>query len=272
MFSRGVFRLLLSLVVSVNASTQIDSTGPTKLAAADHNMAKLTIRAMIVDRDLNVKPIPKVVFNLEPTFSHSGSEALTITTGVNGIVEIVVLPARYRISSVRALTFEGRQFSWDLQTTVTSPETIVELSNDNARIIEGVGSSVDDVTAAFKKYRDSVVTVWAEVGAGHGTGFIADSSGLVITNQHVVTTSEYIAVQFDRERMLPAKLLASDSTADVAVLWADFSRIPEAHATPLLNKGEVPAEEGEKVFTIGSPLHQTHLSGAACARKRQDSL
>jgi len=222
-------------------------------------MAKLTIRAMVVDRDLNVKPIPKFVFNLEPTSNHSGSETLTITTGVNGIGEIGVLPARYRISSVRALTFEGKQFSWDLQTTVTSPETVVELSNDNARIVEGAGSPVDDVTAAFKKYRDSVVTVWAEVEAGHGTGFIADPSGLVVTNQHVVTTSEYIAVQFDRERMLPAKLLASDSTADVAVLWVDFSRIPEAHATPLLNKGDVPAEEGEKVFTIGSPLHQSKV-------------
>jgi len=115
------------------------------------------------------------------------------------------------------------------------------------------------LTSTFKQYRDSVVTVWAEVGAGHGTGFIADPSGLVITNQHVVTTSQYIAVQFDQERMVPATLLASDATKDVAILWVDFSRIPEAKPAPLLSKGDLPAEEGEKVFTIGSPLHQSKV-------------
>lgn len=223
-------------------------------------ITKLTVKAMIVDRDLNVKPIPKFVLTLEPEGSGSGAkEALTLTTRLDGTAEVQVPSGRYRIVSAKPLDFESKRYSWDIQVTAAAPETVLELSNDNAKIDEGAPSSVDDMTSVFKKYRDAVVTVWAEVGAGHGTGFIADQAGLVITNQHVVTTSEYLAVQFDGERTLPATLLASDPTKDVAVLWVNFSKVPEAHTAPLLAKGDLPAEEGEKVFTIGSPLHQSKV-------------
>jgi S1-C subfamily serine protease len=261
----AVFLCIAPLLIAQTPSSTSVPAPPAEQSARSNPEAsqqstiKLTVKAMIVDRDLNVKPIPKFLFNLQPESGQNGLEPVTLTTRVDGTVEVQVLPMRYRISSVRPLNFEGRQYSWNMQIAVTSPETIVELSNDNATIAEGTPSSVDDLTSVFKKYRDSVVTVWAEVGAGHGTGFIADASGLVVTNQHVVTTSEYIAVQFDEERMLPAKLLASDPTKDVAVLWVDLSKIPEARAAPLLGKGDMPAEEGEKVFTIGSPLHQSKV-------------
>jgi S1-C subfamily serine protease len=222
--------------------------------------AKLVVKAMVIDRDLNVKPIPKFVYNLEGLSNQdSGVGALTLTTRVDGSVEIDIAPGRYRISSAKPLDFERKRYSWDMQFSVASSGTTLELSNDNAIISGGTLSPVDDMTSVFKKYRGTVVTVWAEVGAGHGSGFIADPAGLVITNQHVVTTSEYIAVQFDQDRTLPATVLASDPTRDVAVLWVNFSKIPEAQAAPLLNKGDVPAEEGEKVFTIGSPLHQSKV-------------
>jgi len=215
---------------------------------------------MVIDRDLNVKAIPKFAFKLEPITGQSiNSEVLALTTDLEGVAEAQVTPGGYRIYSVRPLDFEGKRYSWDLQVTVSQSQTKVELSNDSATISEGGTSTVDDLASVFKKYRDSVVTVWAEVGAGHGTGFIADPAGLVITNQHVVTTSQYIAVQFDGQRVLPAIVLATDPTKDVAVLWVDFAGIPEAHAAPLLGKGDVPAEEGERVFTIGSPLHQSKV-------------
>jgi S1-C subfamily serine protease len=267
MSNRLTVRFLLLLILSIRAFAQIspsqsatpDQQTLAKAESTQQSLVKLTIKAMIVDRDLNVKPLPKYVFSVQATEDQSAAEVQTLTTKVDGTLEAQVAPGRYRVASVKPLNFEGKQYSWDLQIAVKYPETSIELSNDNAKITEGTASSVDDFTSVFKKHRDSIVTVWAEVGAGHGTGFIADPSGLVITNQHVVTTSEYIAVQFDEQRMLPAKLLASDATKDVAVLWVDFSKIPEAHAIPLLSKGDIPAEEGEKVFTIGSPLHQNKV-------------
>jgi S1-C subfamily serine protease len=273
MINRSVLPVVL-FVVSLNVFAQTVSTpsissnqnAPAQQRLApptntgDQNTVTLTVKAMVIDRDLNVKPIPKFVFSLELITDQVGkAEAQLLTTKLDGTVEIQVSPARYRIASAKPLDFESKHYSWDMQFNVGPSGISLELSNDNAKIVEGGPSAIDDLAALFKKYRDTVVTVWAEVGAGHGTGFIADPAGLVITNQHVVTTSEYIAVQFDQNRMLPATLLASDPTKDVAVLWVNFSNIPEAHAAPLLARGDLPAEEGERVFTIGSPLHQSKV-------------
>ena len=74
----------------------------------------------------------------------------------------------------------------------------------------------DELTTAFQRLQTSVVTVWSEYA--RGTGFIIDKSGLVLTNQHVIGPSEYIAVQFDNKRKVRARLLASDPEKDVAVL------------------------------------------------------
>ena len=255
-----VANLALAGLMSAQTNSPTTSTaGPAQdmTSATQRDIVKITIKAMIVDRDLNVKPIPKFTFAFQD--EETGKEVSTVTTRLDGTAEVEISRAHYRVVSVRPLAFEGKQFSWNVDLLPSAPETTIELSNDNAKIAEDGRSYVDDLTATFKKYRDSVVTVWAEVGAGHGTGFIADASGLVITNQHVVTTSQFIAVQFDETRMLPAKLLTSDPIKDVAVLWVDFSKIPEAQPVPLLKDGDLPAEEGEKVFTIGSPLHQSKV-------------
>ena len=110
------------------------------------------------------------------------------------------------------------------------------------------------MTAMFQKYQKSVVTVWSEIGSG--TGFIVDSAGLVMTNQHVIGPSELISVQFDAKRKVAAKVLAFDAERDVAVLYADLSAFPGAVAAPIATAqaGREIAVEGERVFTIGSPL------------------
>jgi hypothetical protein len=82
-----------------------------------------------------------------------------------------------------------------------------------------------------------------------------------MTNQHVVETSEYLAVQFDPGHKVAAKLLAADSQKDVAVLWANLSALPEATVAPIARpkENEPSVVEGERVFTIGSPLHQQKI-------------
>jgi hypothetical protein len=68
---------------------------------------------MVVDRDLNVKPIPKFLLSLQAVENQGGIGALTLTTKVDGALIVQVPPARYRITSVKPLNFEGKQYSWD---------------------------------------------------------------------------------------------------------------------------------------------------------------
>src|SRR5919106_6838542 len=117
--------------------------------------------------------------------------------------------------------------------------------------------------SAFRELQASVVTVWSEFG--NGTGFIIDDAGLVLTSEHVVGPSEYIAVQFDRKRKIPAKLLASDPETDVAVLWINLHALPDASVAPLAEVDEPAVVEGERVVTIGSllPERKTFTTGIA---------
>ncbi|MGB0105645.1 MAG: S1C family serine protease [Candidatus Sulfotelmatobacter sp.] len=133
--------------------------------------------------------------------------------------------------------------------------------------VEGSGRVLDEMTTKFQKLRNGVVTVWSEFG--HGTGFIISRDGLVLTNQHVVGPSEYIALQFDPRRKIPAVLLAADPEKDVAVLWCDLSGIPEALSLDIAKEDELnpPLLEGERVFTIGSPLHQQKVITSGTASK-----
>jgi S1-C subfamily serine protease len=49
-----------------------------------------------------------------------------------------------------------------------------------------------------------------------GTGFIVDSSGLILTNQHILGPTSYIAVQFDTNTKVPATKLLADPEKNVA--------------------------------------------------------
>jgi S1-C subfamily serine protease len=132
------------------------------------------------------------------------------------------------------------------------------------------GRMRDELTTSFNRLKTSVVTVWSEFG--HGTGFIIDKEGLILTNQHVVGPSEYIAVQFDQKRKVRAVLLAASAEKDVAVLWANLENLPEATVAVIAKTdAEEPAvTEGERVFTIGSPLNQKKIITTGIASKIED--
>jgi S1-C subfamily serine protease len=129
------------------------------------------------------------------------------------------------------------------------------------------GRVVDELSTKFKRLQNGVVTVWSEFG--HGTGFIISDDGLVLTNQHVVGPSEYIALQFDSKRKIPAVLLAADPQRDIAVLWCNLSPFSGAISLELAKTDELNPSliEGERVFTIGSPLNQQKIVTSGIASK-----
>jgi S1-C subfamily serine protease len=137
---------------------------------------------------------------------------------------------------------------------------------------EAVGSLskrrvTDELTIKFKELQLSVVTVWSEFG--HGSGFIFDERGLVMTNQHVIGPSELVSVQFDPKTRVPARILAVDPQKDVAVLWIDLASLPNAVVARIAKgtEDEPAVIEGERVMTIGSPLNQRKIMTTGIASK-----
>jgi S1-C subfamily serine protease len=220
-------------------------------------LSKVIVRAVLVDKDLNQKPVPHLTLVLAPG-SENAEGSREFRTDFAGNAEIEAPPGTVRLTTPQGVDFQGRHYTWEIEVNVSGESISVDLSNDNARVTDLASAEaapkVDDLTVMFQKCQKSVVTVWSEIGSG--TGFIIDSAGLILTNQHVVGPSELISVQFDAKRKVAAKVLAFDAERDIAVLYADLSAFPGALAAPIAaaHAGRELAVEGERVFTIGSPL------------------
>jgi len=222
------------------------------------DLVRVHLRVILVDRDLNQKPVPFLLLSLK-----SGAKSVEVKTGLDGTVETQLPPGKYTITTPNPAELGGRSFSWNVPVTITGAQQNVDLSNDNAKAEEisapasvrsGESSGTGDLTEHFKRLKNTVVTVISE--SGHGTGFFVDKNGLLLTNQHVVGNSEYLAVQFDRGHKIQARLIAADAQKDVALLSVNLAALPNAAPAPIFRatSGKPPVQEGERVFTIGSPL------------------
>lgn len=93
-------------------------------------------------------------------------------------------------------------------------------------------------------------TAHGKIRVGGGSGFIVDSSGLIVTNKHVVSdrTAEYLITCPDEETYA-AKVLAHDPLNDVAVLKIDAQNLS---ALPLGNSDTI--QLGQAVLAVGTAL------------------
>ena len=221
-------------------------------------------RVVIVDKDLNQKPVPFFVVHLRNLANAANSAE--VKTDLDGKAEKQLVPGRYSVTTAKPLELGGKRYTWNLEVQINSVDQRIDLTNDNAKIEDLAASSSSsgetkpstsasggDLSALFDRLKNSVVTVRSE--AGEGSGFLVDSAGLVVTNNHVVQSSNYIAVQFDQKRKVPARLISSNADKDVAVLWFDPAAFREAVVAPLLpDETSTKIVVGERVFTIGNPL------------------
>ncbi len=102
---------------------------------------------------------------------------------------------------------------------------------------------------------DSVVSVGVRTprGAGEGSGFVyerSDSTGYIVTNNHVVTDATRLRVQFNRGQMRKAAVVGTAPKRDLAVLRV--RHVPSYVDALPIAKGK--SEPGQEVAALGSPL------------------
>lgn len=84
----------------------------------------------------------------------------------------------------------------------------------------------------------------------YASGFIIDSSGLIVTNKHVVDGALDMDVIFSDGDRAPARLLVAAEMLDLAVIKVDVG-----HPLPALKWGNSDAlQVGDPVLTMGNPL------------------
>ena len=116
-----------------------------------------------------------------------------------------------------------------------------------------------NVADTVERVRPAVVSIVAEIvtsgffgprsGFGTGTGIIFDSQGLVLTNNHVISTSENITVTLDDGTQMQAEVVGADRLSDLAVL-----RLPSGDYPHLPMDSDIRLRVGEWVIAIGNAL------------------
>jgi putative serine protease PepD len=104
--------------------------------------------------------------------------------------------------------------------------------------------------------------------SAEGSGFVYDTSGHVITNQHVVDGASSVRVTFWNGVTYNARVVGTDPSTDLAVLDADA---PSSVLYPLTLGDSSKVQVGDNVVAIGAPfgLAESVTAGIVSALHRQ---
>ena len=104
--------------------------------------------------------------------------------------------------------------------------------------------------------------------SAEGSGFVYDTSGHVITNQHVVAGATSVRVTFWNGKTYTASVVGTDSSTDLAVLDVNA---PSSALYPLTLGDSSKVQVGDNGVAIGAPfgLAETVTAGIVSALHRQ---
>jgi S1-C subfamily serine protease len=106
-------------------------------------------------------------------------------------------------------------------------------------------------------------------GTATGSGFVIDTEGHVLTNNHVVEDADRVQVKLgDSSKTYTAKVVGADPATDLALLDVEA---PAGDLHPLTLGHSAEMEVGDPVVAIGNPfgLDRTVTSGIVSALQRQ---
>lgn len=155
----------------------------------------------------------------------------------------------------------GLAFSAAVRNLLASQEFVDVLSQRagaQAANVAGADASAQKVMAVSGgggRFTDKVdrienAAVTIRTTAGHGSGFVVNAAGYVITNEHVVTGNTNVLVITNKGKY-PATVLRSNPAKDVALL-----KIVDPVAIDALEIARAPAKIGESIYVVGTPLDE----------------
>jgi S1-C subfamily serine protease len=103
---------------------------------------------------------------------------------------------------------------------------------------------------------------------GLGSGFIWDSAGDIVTNNHVVENAANITITFHDGTIVTAKIVGADPDSDLAVVKVD---LPSGQLKPVQMGDSAQLKVGQLAIAIGNPfgLEGTMTVGIVSALGRQ---
>jgi putative serine protease PepD len=165
------------------------------------------------------------------------------------------------------------------QATTTQTPTTTNTANTSGSLSVGevakaVAPGVVEVDAAQASSSGGSQTVpFGGGGSGgtaeaEGTGFVIDTAGHIVTNEHVIQGASSVTVTFDDQSTYKATIVGSDESTDLAVLKVNA---PASVLHPLSFGDSSTVAVGDGVVAVGDPyqLDDTVTSGIVSAVGRE---
>ncbi|HMJ73232.1 MAG TPA: trypsin-like peptidase domain-containing protein [Solirubrobacterales bacterium] len=134
------------------------------------------------------------------------------------------------------------------------------------------GQGVAFISSDLKPQESSELSPFGQPeggGVATGSGFLIDTAGHIVTNNHVVEGADKVEVKLgSSDKTYTAEVVGTDPATDVALLKVDA---PADSLHPLALGDSSNVEVGEPVVAIGNPfgLDRTVTSGIVSALQRQ---
>ena len=146
---------------------------------------------------------------------------------------------------------------------ISTTQTVVTTKNPFPGFQFPPGSPFEDM---FKEFG----TPQTRKASALGSGFIIDTKGIVITNNHVISGADDIVVTVDGDKDYQAEVIGADPLSDIAVLKINSTDT----FIPVKFGDSDKARIGDWVIAIGNPLGLggTVTSGIISARNRTIGL
>jgi putative serine protease PepD len=119
------------------------------------------------------------------------------------------------------------------------------------QIYRQAGPGVVDITVTSNGGGGSGFFGGSQQTQGEGAGVVYDTKGDILTDEHVVDAASSVTVTFENGTKVPAKVVGTDPSTDVAVIHVDA---PSSQLHPIAFADSSAAEVGDPVVAIGSPF------------------
>jgi S1-C subfamily serine protease len=184
------------------------------------------------------------------------------------------------VAAVGLIAIAAGWIKSDSTSTVTVPQPLSapvdskpeDTSNVVNQIYRHDGRGVAFISSELKPEEPSGLSPFGEPeggGVATGSGFLIDTEGHIVTNNHVVEGADKVEVKLgSSDKTYTAEVVGTDPATDVALLKVDA---PADSLHPLSLGDSSKVEVGEPVVAIGNPfgLDRTVTAGIVSAIQRQ---
>ena len=184
-----------------------------------------------------------------------------VLTGPDGSVSIPLIPGSYTVESDRPAILAGKSYAWTQMIDVVAGRTVaLALTADNAEVtaapevtaLADAGTPRSGPSFLPAKWLGSVMAVWSPTT--RTTGFVIDARGLIATRALGAANGATVAVQVSADQKVAARVVSSDPSRDVAMVWVNPRVIAGRTPVPLNCQAPSTLNGKEEITALTAPL------------------